>query len=394
MRFPVNVMLLKQLLERSLTSANLLVCDPFRQQDQAELVKEVIGLANADVDGPRYILFGINAGAIAGSRIVGIADSVMTDLKKAHRLSSALIEPVLHLAFIYDRINNKLVGALEIDGCDDGPYVVRQDFSEKLSRGQSWIREGRQLRAADRTELAQISAHEAANQPTIMVGFNGRPDCALFESPVPDTSNPPSAREKRKVKKSLDFKKAIKDSFGTLNTKIMRMTHVREYGPDAEFDARGMDTLIGVYEEPEKEFADADNYYFFEQRAVKLNLTVCNKGAKGIKDVSIVLAFPRIPDLDVADRLYISPDDKRSRHEVEKPGYPEVQRRDDKILVRSSLGLLPPDRPEQAFESELRLAVGPTMRGKTVSIRYTLRGRNDQSLGKGCLKIRFSQVSA
>ena len=43
----------------------MVVCDPFREQDQEELVKEVIGLANADVDGPRYILFGINAGAMA-----------------------------------------------------------------------------------------------------------------------------------------------------------------------------------------------------------------------------------------------------------------------------------------------------------------------------------------
>ena len=387
-------MLLKQLLARSLTSVNMLVCDPFRQQDREDLVKAVIGLANADVDGPRYILFGINAGTTDGNHIVGIADSVLADLKKAHRLISDLIEPVLHLAFIYDRINNKLVGALEIDGCDDGPYVVRQDFSEKLSRGQSWIREGRQLRAVDRTELAQIGAREVAKQPTIMVGFNDRPDCELLELFVPDTSNPPSAREKQKAKKTLDFKKTIKDSFGTLNTKILRMTHVREHGPDSEFDARGMDTLIGVFKEPEKRFIDADKYYFFEEKALKLNLMICNKGAKGIEDASIELVLPRVPDLDVADRLYIRPDDKCSRDEAEKQGYPEVQRRDDEILVRSSLGLLPPDSPEQAFESELRLAVGPTMRGKTVSIRYTLRGRNDQSLGKGCLKIRFSQVSA
>ncbi len=94
-------MLLRQLLKSLKTSSKLLVYDPFRALDQEELVKEVIGLANADVDGPRNILFGVNAGAIEGGGIVGIAESAMADLKKSHRLLSALIEPVLlSLVFI------------------------------------------------------------------------------------------------------------------------------------------------------------------------------------------------------------------------------------------------------------------------------------------------------
>ncbi len=173
-------MLLRELLQTPLTSPNLLVCDPFKEPEQEELVKEVIGLANADVDGPRLILFGVNAGATDGSRIVGITESVMADLKKAHRLLSAVIEPVVHLAFIYDRIDTKLVGALEIDDCDDGPYAVKQDFSAKLKRGQSWIREGRQLRVVKPADVTQIIAHKAANQATITVGFNDRPDCELI----------------------------------------------------------------------------------------------------------------------------------------------------------------------------------------------------------------------
>ena len=139
------MMLLKQLIESPMTSSKLLVCDPFREHDQEELVKEVIGLANADVVGPRNILFGVNAGALDGGRIVGIPDNAMADLKKAHRIISALIDPVLHLAFIYDRINGKLVGTLEIDGCDDRPYIVGQNYSENLTRGQCWSRRNREL---------------------------------------------------------------------------------------------------------------------------------------------------------------------------------------------------------------------------------------------------------
>ena len=63
-------MLLKQLIQQPTTSSKLLVCDPFRMTGKEELVKEVIGLANANVDGPRHILFGVNPGAMEGRKLV------------------------------------------------------------------------------------------------------------------------------------------------------------------------------------------------------------------------------------------------------------------------------------------------------------------------------------
>jgi len=74
-------MLLKQLVQQTSASANLLFCDPFARFDSEQLVKEVIGLANADVEGPRYIIFGINLGSMEGSGVVGISDSAMSGLK-------------------------------------------------------------------------------------------------------------------------------------------------------------------------------------------------------------------------------------------------------------------------------------------------------------------------
>ena len=91
--------------------------DPFQAFDRENLVKEVVGLANAQLEGPRHILFGVNPGGMNGN-IVGIPNDAIGDLKRAHRLISSLVEPLLDLAFIFDCINGKLVGALEIDGCE------------------------------------------------------------------------------------------------------------------------------------------------------------------------------------------------------------------------------------------------------------------------------------
>ena len=139
----MDTMLLKQMLASPTTSSELLVFDPFQSFDRESLVREVIGLANASVEGPRNILFGVNPGGVNGAKVVGIPDEAIGDLKRAHRLISGLVEPLLDLAFIFDRIDGKLVGALEIDGCEFGPYFLAQDLSDELRRGACWQSDGR-----------------------------------------------------------------------------------------------------------------------------------------------------------------------------------------------------------------------------------------------------------
>ncbi len=388
-------MLLKELLQQPTISPNLLFRDPFMEHSPEELVQEVIGLANADANGARYIVFGINVGSMEGSGIVGIAENTMADLKKAHRLISALIDPLLQLAFIFDKIDGKLVGALEIDGCDSAPYVVRRDFDNKLAVGQSWIREGRQLNAVDSVDLEQIRARVAHKQTwAVKIGFDDQPDCRLLETKIPDTSNPPSMQAKRQIKQTLDWREKVKDAVGTINTQIHRLMHVQEHGIEAEYDTRSEGTLIDLYATIGNEFTEADDYYFFEEKALKLNLTICNMDEDGLEDVSIEFAFPRTHDFDVADHLYTDPNDERTRFEIDKADYPDVQRLKRATVARVSLGYLAPDRPQQVFGSALRLAVGPAMQGKKVGIQYTLRAKNKQGLGRGRVKIKFGEVSA
>jgi hypothetical protein len=314
----------------------------------------------------------------------------MANLKKAHRLVSALIDPILHLAFIFDRINGKLIGALEIDGCDSGPYVVGQDFSDELSRGRSWIREGRELRAVGVAELAQTKSPEADEQPDelfipppMSVGFNDKPECKELEMAIPDTSNPPFAGEKQRVKEPGSLKKVIKDTIETVTTQILRLR--AGYEPDISDTAQ--------LKETKTLFADADNHYYYEEKALQLNLIVSNGGEEVVRDLKIELGFPRIDDFDLADHLYTSPFDKRSAHEVKNLGYPQVVHEKAAIKVRSSIGVIAPGSPEPAFRCALRMAVGPGMQGKKIAIHYTLRGKNEQEFGRGRLKIIFGKLA-
>ena len=377
------MMLLKQMLEAPTTSPNLVVLDPFQAIYRNTLVKEVVGLANADIEGPRHILFGVNTGGTDDKKLIGIPDDALGELKRAHRLISSLVEPALELAFIFDRINGRLIGALEIDGCDFGPYFVAQDLSDELRRGACWVRRERDLVAVERHELLNGSAR-SMESPTpvlgvspgefsLLVGFNQDPYCEFLEVDVPDTSDPPFAEE---------YLRGITTDAGTDTSDPRNLgTKQQDRSEDAE-DPDDIGNQIAIA---------ATQHYFYEERAVKIALCVRNDSDADVSDVRAELGFPRFPGFDVADRIYTSPFDKRIDGQVDQRGYPNVEYQDDAIFVRATVGDLPARQTQPLIRTPLRLAVGPEALGKKVAMQYVVRTADGRKLDSGRLKIRLSR---
>ena len=390
-------MLLQQLIQQPITSSKLVVCDPFRMPEPSELVKEVIGLANADVDGPRYILFGINAGGMEGSKIVGIKDDAAAALKKAHRLISAQIEPVVSLAFVFDRFNGKLAGALEIDGGEDGPFVPGEEVATELSGDQTWVREGRELRVVDISDLGATDAQESTEvteedapaelleTPSIDVGFNEEPDCDVIELSIPDTSDPPFVGEKENLGDQAGLTETLKSAVHTMNTKIVSLARGR-----SKDDA---DLSTDVVKAAQELIAESENHYYYEEKALQLNFSVLNTGSHPVDDLHIEFGFPKIEDFDIADRIHMSPFDKSSHPATRNQGYPDVERGRKGFIVRSRIGVLQPAVPTPALKCPLRVAVGPGVQKRKMAVLYTLR-RAGEIVGEGRLKIKFGKVVA
>ena len=390
----MDTMLLKQMLEAPVTSSKLVVYDALRPFDRESLLKEVVGLANARVDGPRNILFGVNPGALNGNAVVGIPDSAIGELKRAHRLVSSLVEPVLDLAFIFDRINGKLVGALEIDGCEYGPYFLAQDLTDELHRGACWIREERDLLAIERHEL--LNGHAAATEGTVLdvspddvslfVGFNDEPECEFIEVTVPDTSDPPFAEEEGVTndgtEMSTNFAQALKDTVGTVTTQILRMAGQERSSDDDSDNTQSVGVQVAEA---------ARKHYFYEERAVKVELCIRNEGDVDLEDLHVEIGFPRLPGFDVADQIYTSPFDKRSAAEIKKLGYPAVKHKDDAIIVKTTLDTLLTDSTHPLFGTPLRFAVGPEALGRKLGMQYVLRRADGLRLGNGRLKVRLGR---
>ena len=391
-------MLLQQLIQQPITSSKLVVFDPFRMPEPSELVKEVIGLANADVEGPRYILFGVNPGAIDGSKVVGIKDDAAAALKKAHRVISAQIEPVVSLAFIFDKINGKLAGALEIDGGEDGPFVPGEDFAADTAGKKTWVREGRELRVVDISDLGSAGAQESTEEtdedapaepletPSIDVGFNEEPDCDVIELSIPDTSDPPFVGEKENLDNQAGLTETLKSAVNTMTTKLagLALGRSKDNDPDSSTD---------VVKAAQDLITESENHYYYEEKALQLNFSVLNTGSHPVDDLYIEFGFPKIEDFDIADRVHMSPFDKSSHSATRNQGYPGVERGKKGFIVRSRIGVLKPAVPTPALKCPLRMAVGPGAQKRKMAVLYTLR-RGDEIVGEGRLKIMFGKVVA
>ncbi len=390
----MDTMLLKQMLASPTTSSELLVYDPFQSLDRESLVREVIGLANASVEGPRNILFGVNPGGVNGAKLVGIPDSAVGDLKRAHRLISGLVEPLLDLAFIFDRIDGKLVGALEIDGCDLGPYFLAQDLSDELRRGACWQRDGRALVAIDRRELLsgqtqaseEVEPAELPDNVEMSIGFNDDPDCEFIEITAPDSSNPPFADEDTDGETSMTrtIAQTLKDTM-RLTTQMLNMARADEPPEDAPSDV----------DDAGKEIAEAARkHYFYEECAAKVDLCIRNDSDTNVEDLALEIGMPRVPGLDVADRIYTSPFDKRSANAGSKTTYPDVEHRDDAIFVRTTIRSIAANAAQPLLGTSLRFAVGPKALGKKLALRYVFRAADGRRVCEGRVKIRFIDAPA
>lgn len=392
----MDTMLLKQMLVAPTTTSGFVVFDPFQDVDHEALVKEVIGVANAEVDGPRYILFGVNPGGSDDKKIVGLSDTSLTALKRAHRFVSSLVEPALDLAFIFDRIDGKLVGALEVDGCDFGPYFVALDLNETLYRGASWRRNGRDLVETNRHELlpgrdlpaTELSAVTVPDEIRLSVGFDDDPDCEYIDVEVPDSSAPPFAEDGRAegdTRKSATIAQSLKETVSAMTTQMLNIGRSNKAAGSESHDAD--DTGRHIAEAARK-------HYFYEECAVKIDLCIRNDNDVDIENLAVEIGVPRISGFDVADRIYTSPFDKRAAEAARKIAYPDVEYRRDAIFIRTTIASLKRNDTQALFDTPLRLAIGPKATGRKLGLQYVLRTADGRRVGDGRLKIRLGKRAA
>ena len=355
---------------------------------------DVLAMANASVEGPRYIIVGADCDRGGRKSFCSIDADDFSGKPSYQALANEYIEPPLRIRYQPVSIDGKRVGVFEIGDCQDRPYMMRIDYSEKLRRGDAYVRANDSAMKMGRRQLGSLferKFRDSVSAGDIEIGFPGE---IIHKDILLNTCNLsqlPSAEASNKLDQLIDIRKQSKNTGST--TVMARLTHARLFGADDPYVDRSPDELMQEMRDLRKKYRNQDDQFLYEKHAEKLQLVIYNQGQEPILDASLSLLMPNHNAFYVADRLPKLLRDDRfvNRTPDEIASYPSVTLKDDAVQITSKIGDIPVGQPIDAFATPLRLCMGRDLAGKRFGVRYTLHGQNLRSPAKGKLRLLFKQ---
>ncbi len=365
---------------------------PYGSGNVRDFLRDLMALANATVDGHRYIVVGADFDGNGRKKVGGVSDKDFSGKPDYASLAREYIEPELRVKYEPVALDDKQVGVFEIADCRDRPYMMRVDYSEDLRRGDAYMRVKdsaikmgrRQLQA-----LFEARFRDTVSGADLELGFPGEIIHKHLQVDCCDLSQLPSAVAASKLEELI---KIQLDSKNTGSTSIMaRLVHARLFGSDDPYVSRSPDELMQEMEQIRHKYEDQDREFLFETNAHRLQLVVLNQGRKPVPDASLSLVLPNDPELYVA---HAPPRIREGTSFVERSsdetsGYPSVALRDNAVHITHRIGAVPAGVPTNVFGSPLLVCAGPGLSGRKFGVQYALRGNNVRSVAQGRLRLLF-----
>lgn len=361
-------------------------------RDDARLIADCIALANAAVNGRRYVVMGVYADHDR-RRLVGIEKDELARFKRRFsKLIAGFVEPELNAAVRGVEIDGRYYGYIRIKECDAVPYLVKQPLAGVLSAGMGFIRRGMQNQPLTRPDMQRMFARAKdapQSEPMLVrVGFHGSEPEERLNVPVLPINKLPSELAAERVKAMIASKDLSREMFGRTETRMSRLMHAKLYGVDTPFEKHGDDTLAAALETVDADYAAADLHYLYEVRAHKLNFMVVNEGDTNLHDARLSLSLPATDGVGIADRVYTETDT-----ELAPSGYPELSAGARSLTLAASLGTLYAGRRVRAFQEPARLWVRDEAAGKAIPVDYELTADELEKPVTGNLVIYIDRAS-
>jgi hypothetical protein len=355
-------------------------------------LRDVLALANASVEGCRYIVVGVDFDARGSKQKHGVPEEDFAGKPSYQALANEYIEPPVRLRYKPVSFDGTRVGVFEIGDCQDRPYMMRVDFDEALRRGDAYKRVNDAAVKMGRRQLMELferKFRDSVSAGDIEIGFPGEIIHKEITIATRDLSQMPSALASQKLEEMLRIRNMSRSLGST--TMVARLTHARLYGTENPYEYRSPEEIMAELAEIRSKYRHQDNNFLFQERAQQLQLVAYNQGEDALIDASLSLALPNHSSFYVADTLPQRFINERfvDRTPDEIAQYPTVTLKDDAVQVSCSMGDIPAGEPINVFRSPLRMCIGGDLSGRRFGIRYALHAQNLRAPARGQLKLRF-----
>jgi len=355
-------------------------------------LRDVVAMANASVEGRRYIITGVEIDDKGKKTVHGVSRDDFSGKPAYQSLVTDFIEPPIRIKYQRVSLGGKDVGVYEISNCQDRPYMMRMDQSEKLRRGDAYIRRGDTCTKMGRRQLQELferKFRDSVSGDQIEIGFPGEIIHKDLRIPTVNLAKLPSALAGAKLNQLIEVQSQKSNRGST--TVIARLTHARLFGSDDPYQVRTPTELMDEMRQIERKHRIEDEHFLFEQHGKSLQLVVFNQGDEAIEDASLTLVLPRHDAFHVANRLpwKMGNGELVERGSAELADYPAVNIKDNLVHISNTLGDVPPQESVKVYSTPVRICVGAALEGRKVGIRYSLFGRNLRKPAKGKLRLIF-----
>ena len=356
-------------------------------------LRDVLALANASVEGSRYIVIGVDFDARGRKQKHGVPEEDFAGKPSYQALANEYVEPPVRLRYKPVSFDGTRVGVFEIGDCQDRPYMMRADFDETLRRGDAYKRVNDAAVKMGRRQLMELferKFRDSVSAGDIELGFPGEIIHKELTIATCDLSQMPSALASQKLEEMLRIRSMSRSSGST--TMVARLTHARLYGTEDPYEHRSPEEIMAELSEIRSKYRHQDSNFLFQERAQQLQLVAYNQGEDALIDASLSLALPNHGSFYVADALPRRFINERfvDRTPDEIAKYPAVTLRDNAVQVSCSIGDIPAGEPVDVFSTPLRMCIGADLSGRRFGIRYALHAQNLRAPARGQLKLKFS----
>ncbi len=365
----------------------------FGSVERQGLVRDILSLANAMVDEPRYLIMGVRDGGPDDRSFVGISDEELDEAYERYQTQlSRYIEPALKIDLETMELDGVPVAILALNDCAEQPYLLKENLSNSMREGGGWIRRDTRparLRRKDLQQLFERSSLSPAHHPAIRVGFTGQWHDEEITLAVLDLAELPSAVAGAKLRKLMEAKQASHDAPGRSTTRLERLVHAREFGGTKPYHQTSESSLIRRMDATDDEYHWADDYYTYETRTHQLNFSLENIGEVGLCDGLLTLEFPNVEGLGISEYIRTAPDS--GDHEP-PAGYPTIETRERNIRVQAKVQSVPRRSTVPAFSQPLRIWVREPVAGRTLPVDYRFHSASLREPVVGTLRIHVSRA--
>jgi hypothetical protein len=383
----------------------------YRTETFFDLIKDVMAMANADIEKERHIVIGISLNQ-GESRLQGINTNDFQDPSIYQELIHENIEPPIDLrCFLYE-CEGKQFGIFEIANCNDPPYLMRKEYQRKqdisaknknevLQKGEAWIRRNSNQTRMIRSDFDRIYDRKFKNsgfKGELKLYFSNTETDTLQLFPI-DEMLLPSKRDYELLSEIIeDRRRKINDK----NQVYQLLTFVRSFllrifdPQKGKYIMKDIDTLLEIQENMKNNFSDYDYFEIFSVRSQGTNVIIENLGNEYLEDVTVKFIIHRVEGIAIQDQ---EPDYSRHRKiltQLPNPfdyymkdlfDYPNTVYHYSKIEIPVKVGTVQHGIPKEVFPNPIRIALNKSMAGKTIFITCIIYGKNLRTAQYKQLKI-------